>query len=187
MGISEALPEIIIAVVAMIPEITDALIDSIPLMIDAGLELLMGLATGIYENLPRIAGEIAGSIGNTITNAVKGIFGIESPSKVFAGIGEELAAGLEKGIEDSTDLAVGASLNMASEVKFASDSAFDAVAAGSMFTPSFGNTSPKQKAGSNINITVNAGMGADGSRVGQMIVDEIKKFERSNGPVFAGV
>jgi len=41
--------------------------------------------------------------------------------------------------------------------------------------------------GSNINITVNAGMGADGSRVGQMIVDEIKKFERSNGPVFAGV
>ena len=188
MGISEALPEIIIAVVAMIPEITDALIDSIPLMIDAGLELLMGLATGIYENLPRIAGEIAESIGNTITNSVKGFFGIESPSKLFAGIGGDLAAGLEQGIQDSKDLAVGASLEMASEVKFASDSAFDGVSAGAMFTPSFGNTSKKQKsAGSNINITVNAGMGADGSRVGQMIVDEIKKFERSNGPVFAGV
>ena len=38
----------------------------------------------------------------------------------------------------------------------------------------------------NYNITVNAGMGADGGRIGQMIVDEIKKFERSNGPVFAG-
>ena len=36
------------------------------------------------------------------------------------------------------------------------------------------------------NITVNAGMGSDGGRIGQMIVDEIKKFERSNGPVFAG-
>jgi len=106
---------------------------------------------------------------------------------LFAGIGGDLAAGLEQGIKDSKDLAVGASLEMASEVKFASDSAFDGVSAGAMFTPSFGNTSKKQKAGSNINITVNAGMGADGSRVGQMIVDEIKKFERSNGPVFAGV
>lgn len=35
------------------------------------------------------------------------------------------------------------------------------------------------------NITVNAGMGADGNRIGQMIVDEIRRFERANGPVFA--
>lgn len=39
---------------------------------------------------------------------------------------------------------------------------------------------------STYNVTVNAGIGADGGRIGQMIVDEIKKFERSNGPVFAG-
>jgi len=36
------------------------------------------------------------------------------------------------------------------------------------------------------NITVNAGMGSDGGRIGQLIVDEIKRFERANGPVFAG-
>lgn len=35
------------------------------------------------------------------------------------------------------------------------------------------------------NITVNAGMGTDGNRVGQMIVDEILKFERTSGRVFA--
>jgi TP901 family phage tail tape measure protein len=40
--------------------------------------------------------------------------------------------------------------------------------------------------GNNFTITVNAGMGSDGGRIGQLIVDEIKKFERSNGPVFAG-
>ena len=40
--------------------------------------------------------------------------------------------------------------------------------------------------GNSFNITVNAGMGSDGGRIGQLIVDEIKKFERSNGPVFAG-
>jgi TP901 family phage tail tape measure protein len=37
----------------------------------------------------------------------------------------------------------------------------------------------------NYNITVNAGLGADGGRIGQQIVDEIKRFERANGPVFA--
>lgn len=39
--------------------------------------------------------------------------------------------------------------------------------------------------GNKINITVNAGMGADGQRIGQQIVDEIIKFERSSGKVFA--
>lgn len=35
------------------------------------------------------------------------------------------------------------------------------------------------------NITINAGLGADGSRIGQTIVDQIKKYERTNGKVFA--
>lgn len=39
--------------------------------------------------------------------------------------------------------------------------------------------------GRNFSITVNAGMGADGTRIGQTIVDEILKFERSSGKVFA--
>jgi hypothetical protein len=37
----------------------------------------------------------------------------------------------------------------------------------------------------NYNITVNAGMGADGTRIGEQIVNEILKFERSSGKVFA--
>lgn len=37
----------------------------------------------------------------------------------------------------------------------------------------------------NIKIVVNAGMGADGQQIGQKIVDEIIKFERSSGKVFA--
>jgi hypothetical protein len=34
------------------------------------------------------------------------------------------------------------------------------------------------------NITVNAGMGSNGASIGQMIVDEIKRFERQSGRVF---
>ena len=35
----------------------------------------------------------------------------------------------------------------------------------------------------NINLTVNAGMGTDGGSVGRQIVEELRKFERSNGPL----
>lgn len=38
---------------------------------------------------------------------------------------------------------------------------------------------------SNISITVNAGMGANGAQIGREIVDAIKKYERNSGPVFA--
>jgi TP901 family phage tail tape measure protein len=44
----------------------------------------------------------------------------------------------------------------------------------------------RNRFGSTYNITVNAGMGTDGGRVGEMIVKEIKRFERLSGPVFAG-
>jgi LysM repeat protein len=39
--------------------------------------------------------------------------------------------------------------------------------------------------GTTYNITVNAGIGTNGSQVGKEIVDAIKRFERSSGPVFA--
>jgi hypothetical protein len=39
--------------------------------------------------------------------------------------------------------------------------------------------------GKTFNLTVNAGMGADGAAIGREIVDAIKKYERTSGPVFA--
>jgi len=37
----------------------------------------------------------------------------------------------------------------------------------------------------NYNITVNAGMGANGTTIGQQIVEEILRYERRSGRVFA--
>jgi len=39
--------------------------------------------------------------------------------------------------------------------------------------------------GGTYNITVNAGMGSDGQRIGEQIVKEIRRYERLSGPVFA--
>jgi hypothetical protein len=41
------------------------------------------------------------------------------------------------------------------------------------------------KLGTTYNIVVNAGMGTSGSQVGKEIVDAIKRFEKTSGPVFA--
>ena len=35
----------------------------------------------------------------------------------------------------------------------------------------------------NINVEVNAGMGADGAEIGREIVDVLRRYERSNGPL----
>ena len=43
----------------------------------------------------------------------------------------------------------------------------------------------KMPKGNTYNITVNAGMGADGNRLGEEIVRQITRFERLSGPVFA--
>jgi len=42
----------------------------------------------------------------------------------------------------------------------------------------------KSTTGATINLTVNAGMGANGTTIGKDIVDAIKKYERTSGPVF---
>ena len=43
----------------------------------------------------------------------------------------------------------------------------------------------KNSVGNTFNITINAGVGTDGAAVGRTIVDAIKKFEKTSGPVFA--
>jgi TP901 family phage tail tape measure protein len=57
-----------------------------------------------------------------------------------------------------------------------------------LFTPSSGGgtiTANNRMGGASINITVNAGMGANGTQIGAEIVKAIKRYERASGPVFA--
>jgi len=58
-----------------------------------------------------------------------------------------------------------------------------------LFIPSSGGGTiiPNDRVGggAKINITVNAGMGANGAQIGEQIVTAIKRYERTSGPVFA--
>ena len=57
-----------------------------------------------------------------------------------------------------------------------------------LFVPSSGGniiSNDRVGGGARINITVNAGMGANGAQIGEQIVTAIKRYERTSGPVFA--
>lgn len=66
---------------------------------DAGSQLLTGLWNGISDKAQWVYNQIT-SMGSTIINKVKGIFGIASPSKVFAEIGGYMAEGLGTGWDE---------------------------------------------------------------------------------------
>lgn len=99
-GIVQKAPEVIAKLPAIIVQILASIGRFTAEFVSMGGQLLMGLAKGI-----------AGAVGNVIKSAVdackgvvskiKSFFGIHSPSRVFAEIGEFLDLGLAEGIEDN--------------------------------------------------------------------------------------
>jgi phage-related protein len=174
-------PEIISALGRLFPKLIGAIIGHVPKMVDAGFQLIKGLAKGLIDNIPRILGEAAAAIGNALTNGVKAVFQIKSPSRVFMDIGEDVVTGLEQGITDNLRMLENASLGMTSTVTGTVETGLSSMGAPIPLTGgSSGGGNTMQ-----LNVTVNAGMGADGQDIGRKIVDEIIRFERSSGRVFA--
>lgn len=92
---------------------------------NAGRNLLQGLWNGISDKVGWIYGKIRGMITSVI-NFIKGLFGIKSPSRVTAQIGQYLMQGMAKGINDNADLPMDAF----SALRFESDLVMDTVRAG---------------------------------------------------------
>ena len=72
-------------------------------VVSIGSNLVSGLWYGISDKIEWVKNKIWG-MGSAITNAIKGVFGIASPSKVWAKeIGQYLPLGLYAGYEDSME------------------------------------------------------------------------------------
>ena len=103
-AIIKALPQIIVTVARAVPAIIRSLVSAfgggVHQMASAGRNLLRGLARGIGEAVSGVV-RAAASACKSVLKTVKGIFGINSPSKVFEGIGIFLNEGLAKGINES--------------------------------------------------------------------------------------
>lgn len=80
-------------------DIIDKIKEKLKAIVDVGKNLISGLWSGITNKAQWVIDKIKG-LGSSILKAVKGIFGIKSPSRAFAEIGEFNILGLEKGMED---------------------------------------------------------------------------------------
>ncbi len=93
----DAIPQLILAVPEVLKGIVDAFKAGAATMKEIGPDLIDGLWKGLKENWNTLVSNVK-KLGSDLISGIKGIFGIHSPSTVFANIGEMCDAGLEKGL-----------------------------------------------------------------------------------------
>jgi hypothetical protein len=140
---------------------------------DLGGDIMDGLKNGIVGAATGFVTAIKDAVKSGV-DAVKKLLKIQSPSRVFMGIGENVVAGYIKGVEG-----MGNALDQTMS-GFTMD---QTVQLNGSVGASSGTGAPSLAPV--YNISVNAGMGADGASIGREIVDAIKRYERTSGPVFA--
>lgn len=95
-GIIQAIPQL----VAQLPQIISAIVSGIGALLGGIVDIGKNIVTGIWDGICAmgqwIKDKVSGFFGG-IVDGVKGLLGIHSPSKVFAGIGDNMALGLGEG------------------------------------------------------------------------------------------
>lgn len=121
-GLIQAIPVLVQAIPEIVVAIFNAIIESLPVIFKAGIELIetviegiqnaqakvrevgIGIVKGVWAGISsqgtQLWNDVMNFFGN-IVNGVKDFLGIRSPSRVFAGIGINLAKGLGVGFSDS--------------------------------------------------------------------------------------
>ena len=93
------LPQLIIKIPEIIRAIVEGFSEGMPDIIEIGKNIVSGLWDGIESMASWIRDKVSDFVGG-IVDGVKGVLGIRSPSRVFAGIGENMALGLGEGWDD---------------------------------------------------------------------------------------
>lgn len=98
--IRNSVSNIVDKVRSLVTNIIDKIRELPERVVSIGRDLVSGLWSGIGDKIEWVKSKIWG-MGSAITNAIKGVFGIASPSKVWKKeIGFNLAAGLGEGFVD---------------------------------------------------------------------------------------
>lgn len=101
-GLANNLPQIVRSVLDMMATIVKTFVSSLPDIVDVGKQIVKGLWEGIKAMGSWIKDKV-GSFFSGIVSGVKSKLGIHSPSRVFAGIGENMALGLGEGWDNEYD------------------------------------------------------------------------------------
>nr|DAM87027.1 MAG TPA: tail tape measure protein [Caudoviricetes sp.] len=101
-GLANNLPQIVRSVLDMMATIVKTFVSSLPDIVNVGKQIVKGLWEGIKAMGSWIKDKV-GSFFSGIVSNVKSKLGIHSPSRVFAGIGENMALGLGEGWDNEYD------------------------------------------------------------------------------------
>lgn len=101
-GLAKNLPQIVRSVLDMMATIVKTFVSSLPDIVNVGKQIVKGLWEGIKAMGSWIKNKV-GSFFSGIVSGVKSKLGIHSPSRVFAGIGENMALGLGEGWDSEYD------------------------------------------------------------------------------------
>lgn len=93
------LPELIKQIPTIIAELVNGFADAMPDIIAVGEDIVRGIWDGISSLGSWLGDKVGGFFGDMV-DGVKDFLGIHSPSRVFAGIGENMALGLGEGWDD---------------------------------------------------------------------------------------
>lgn len=110
-GIAQNISQLVTSVLNMMATIAQTIWDSLPDIIEVGKNIVRGLWEGIKAMASWIGDKVSGFVGGLV-DGVKGVLGIHSPSRVFAGIGQNMALGLGQGFSN-TMRSVGAGIQSA--------------------------------------------------------------------------
>ena len=95
-GIIQGIPQIVSKIPEIIVAIVEEFKESGPEFKEIGMDIVRGIWNGLSALASWLKEKVSGFVGGIVTN-VKGKLGIHSPSRVFAGIGENMALGLGEG------------------------------------------------------------------------------------------
>lgn len=99
-GLIEAIPQLVLKIPEILASLVGGFLEGVAQMADVGLQLIQGLWNGINNAKDWILDKIKG-FGSSILGGIKDFFGIASPSKEMAKIGDFMTQGLAKGWDDT--------------------------------------------------------------------------------------
>jgi len=114
-GLLQALPQLAVEAGKLVLTVAGAVGEGVLQMLAAGGDLVRGLWAGISGAAGWLWDKITGWL-SSIWDGIKEFFGVASPSKEMAWMGEMLDTGLAQGISKSADEAVSAATRMSADV-----------------------------------------------------------------------
>lgn len=145
---------------------------------NVGLNLIKGLWNGIADGAKWLWDKITGWASDLI-GGIKSLFGIHSPSKEMAFVGEMLTAGLTKGIEKTADQAVDATRDMVRDINGA---LLWSEGSGALMAES---ASAINNSTNNWTVNVYGTEGQDVKQLAEYVAEEIQRSIDRKGAVYA--